>query len=170
MTYYRHFAAILDTLFTKTSLIIADGEKVCNSTKDMMILNEDELGSFSTNVYGRKVDLLINCKYNGQFYNLCSSEFKRRNVSDSILLHQQCKNTRINACVMNNLRSLLNQDVSLLSMDWCGREGYMIQMFKYKNVYVSQHLSSLYIPANLLELTSFKKTLKYLFIWKVCTA
>lgn len=51
-------------------------------------------------------------------------------------------------------------------MDWKGRQGYMAQIFRIKDIMVSRHVHSLYLPKNLTELDDFTSILGHIYLWR----
>ena len=68
--------------------------------------------------YSRKIDLLLKTKELKKPIELSSNEWKRASASTDVQLNQQCKNLRVNACILNNLNKFgINES---FSMDWIG--------------------------------------------------
>lgn len=146
--YQRKYANILDILLEDEDITVYDGEKVSQ------ILN------------GRKVDLLAKTKYSDVAIVLCSIVFKLQDASDNISKKQQSKNIRTNISVLNNINNITKQSSNILYMDWKGREGYLVQVFQFKDIMVSHFVKDLYIPKNIMELNDYRNTLHYLCFWR----
>lgn len=145
---------------------MSDGESICASTRDSLrsSLKEDDE---EMTEFGRRIDLLIKCSRLDATVELCSIEFKKDDVSNTEVIHQQSKNARVNSCILNSLNCLTNAfDNQVLSVDLVGTNGYMTQMFWYKDIILSQKVSSLNIPTDVYDLGSLRRTLKYLYLWK----
>lgn len=63
-------------------------------------MNEDQCE------YGRRIDLIVKSREDEEQYDLCPNELKKANVTIDTLNHQQSKNLRINACIMNEINLL----------------------------------------------------------------
>ncbi|KAI9339127.1 hypothetical protein BD770DRAFT_400374 [Pilaira anomala] len=159
MTYQRKFANILDILLEDEDITVYDGEKVSKDTQRTQILNENEDN-------GRKIDLLTKTKYADVAIELCSIEFKLQDANDNISKKQQSKNIRTNISILNNINNINKQSSNILYMDWKGREGYLVQVFQFKDIMVSYFVKDLYIPKNIMELNDFRSTLQYLCFWR----
>ncbi|KAG1301380.1 hypothetical protein G6F62_008768 [Rhizopus arrhizus] len=159
MTYQRKFANILDILLEDEDVTVYDGEKVSKDTQRIQILNKDEDN-------GRKIDLITKTKYGDVIIELCSIEFKVQGANDSISKKQQSKNIRTNISILNNINNINKQSNNILYMDWKGREGYLVQVFQFKDIMVSYFVEDLYIPKDLMELNDFRNTLQYLCFWR----
>lgn len=87
-----------------TELMLLDGESVCISTRDSLrsMLKENE-----NTEYGRRIDLLVSCAHSETTIGLCSIEFKREDAGNSLIIHQQSKNARVNSCILSSINSLL---------------------------------------------------------------
>lgn len=101
---------------------------------------------------------------------LCFDEFKKANVDDLLLIHQQSKNLRINTCIINDINLLLkNYDTVIPYFDFTGRRAYISQLFGYKDCYVVNKVAEFTIPKTLIHLNQFHFFLMALSIWKYCT-
>lgn len=155
--YVRKFEDILEFLFIDTCLTARDGEGVSQSTRRMQILNEYNI------TYGRRIDLLIS----GDNNEVSSIEFKKGSASNNVSLCQQSKNMRINSCILSHIHLMTNStEDTVLYYDFIGRDGYLCQLFEFKGAYVCQKIQDIYMPKCLLELDSFRSSLKNLFAWK----
>jgi hypothetical protein len=160
-TYVRKFANILDILLENEDITAYDGETFSTATKFMQILDENEENS------GRRIDLMTKTKYNQVNIELCAIEYKILNANDNVFMQQQSKNMRTNSCILGNINNITKKSTSnILYMDWKGRQGYLAQIFRFKDVMVSQYVDSLYIPKELMELDDFRITLRYLYLWR----
>ncbi|KAG2230316.1 hypothetical protein INT48_002741 [Thamnidium elegans] len=159
MTYQRKFANIVDILLEDENVTVYDGEKVSKDTQRIQILNKDEDN-------GRKIDLIAKTKYGDVIIELCSIEFKVQGANDNISKKQQSKNIRTNISILNNINNINKQLGNILYMDWKGREGYLVQVFQFKDIMVSYFVEDLYIPKDLMELDDFRNTLQYLCFWR----
>lgn len=158
-TYLRKFENVLECMFSDTKLKMKDGETVSKSTKRNQIFND------YNESYGHRIDLLVTTKKKD---DLCSVEFKKQGVSNKPIHYQQSKNLRINACILNDAQLMTRStEKSLLYMDFIGREGYLAQIFRFEDVFVTHKIDSIYIPKTLIELIYFKSSLKSLYIWKL---
>lgn len=52
-------------------------------------------------------------------------------------------------------------------MDWKNRQGYLAQIFRFKDIMVSQYVDPLYILKDLMELDDFRSTLLYRYLKRV---
>lgn len=105
-----------DLLMDTTSISFYDGEVMSQSTKRMKIITENE------SEYDRRIDLIVKSKEAEEQYDLCSNEFKKIGVPHDILIPQQSKNLRINACIMNEIDFLLcNTNTRSSYFDFSGR-------------------------------------------------
>ncbi|CEP18249.1 hypothetical protein [Parasitella parasitica] len=100
------------------------GDGTCQATKDTLALLKKTFGVQSTQrIYGRKLDLMfIDRKHKAE---LCSSEWKKRDVSLETLLCQQTKNLRVSKCIFKKIVKLHIslpelQSLSIDIMDWRG--------------------------------------------------
>ncbi|KAG2200568.1 hypothetical protein INT47_012354, partial [Mucor saturninus] len=143
-TYLRKFAEIVETLFKKTNLFIKDGENLCEASRRMQIIHEDESD-----------------------IELCSLEFKKGNASYTTLLYQQSKNFRINACILNELHLLtLEENISIAYLDFSGLNAYISQIFKMDDKFVAHQVGKVIMIKHLLELEILRETMLNLFRWK----
>lgn len=153
-----------DLLMTTKSISLHDGEMVSRATQRMKIMTGED------NNYDGRIDLIVRSKQEEQQYKLCSNEFKKLDVSLKIQIHQQSKNIRINACIINELNLLLaNADTSINYFNFCGRQAYIAQMFNFSSCLVSFKVGSFTIPKNLAKLDHFRSSLIDLYNWKKCT-
>lgn len=141
-TYLRKFAEIVDTLFKNTNLFIKDGENVCEASKRMQIINEGDV------TYGRRLDLIVTSEQDVKDIELCSLEFKKGDAPYTTLLYQQCKNLRINACILNEIHLLT------------------LQIFKMYDQFVAHEVGKVTVIKSLLELEILRETMFNLFRWK----
>ncbi|KAG2225057.1 hypothetical protein INT45_003257 [Circinella minor] len=125
-TIYRRFAVLLDCVFR-----IRIGECVAKSGKDTMIILQALTGSFSNyyqpKIYGSKIDLIAATRHDGEQYDLCSNEWKREGVLDSVLLKQQAKHLRTNAAILSKLIKLGFSN-SMIAMDWAEEGNMLVNM------------------------------------------
>lgn len=160
-TYLRKFADIVDVLFQKTNLFIKDGENVCEASKRMQIINEGDT------TYGRRLDLIVLCEQGAKDMELCSLEFKKGDASFNLLFYQQCKNLRINACILNDIHLMtLDNDITITYMDFSGRNGYISQIFKVNDYFVAHEVGKVVMIKSALELEILRDTTINLFKWK----
>ncbi|CAO3588144.1 unnamed protein product [Absidia cylindrospora] len=101
--YIDYWKPLFRILFRNTNISIRSGETACVATRYDRQLNELEHGGTSKHVTGRKIDLLISCKVDGDVYELSSLEFKPEGVTDLAEIIQQNKNIRINKSILTNL-------------------------------------------------------------------
>lgn len=147
-----------------TDPMLSDGESVCISTSDSLrsMLEESE-----NTEYGRRIDLLVSCAHSETTVEWCSIEFKREDASNSLIIHQQSKNARVNPCILSSINSLTKDSTNqILAFDFAGNKGYMIQIYCYKDILISQKINGLHIPTHILELDHLRSTLKHLYLWK----
>ncbi|CAO3666388.1 unnamed protein product [Rhizopus microsporus] len=104
LAYLRKFEGLLEVIMDDTELMLLDGESVCISTRDSLrsMLKENE-----NTEYGRRIDLLVSCAHSETTIGLCSIEFKREDAGNSLIIHQQSKNARVNSCILSSINSLL---------------------------------------------------------------
>ncbi|CAO3669998.1 unnamed protein product [Rhizopus stolonifer] len=165
LTYLRKFEGLLEVIMDDTELMLSDGESVCISTRDSLrsMLEESE-----NTEYGRRIDLLVRCAHSETTVELCSIEFKREDANKSLVIHQQSKNSRVNSCILSSINSLTKDPTNqILAFDFAGNNGYMIQIYRYKDVLISQKINGLHIPTHILELDHLRSTLKHLYLWKL---
>jgi hypothetical protein len=107
-TVYRRVASIMDHLFRFTGIKLADGETASDCTKDARQFNEIIYdGSSQSTMHGRKIDLLLKQKNDGEHdIELSSNEFKRHFVTANCAITQQRKNLRINGTIFVHMESL----------------------------------------------------------------
>ncbi|CAO3660544.1 unnamed protein product [Rhizopus stolonifer] len=84
------FQKIVGLIILETGLTMKDGETMSNFTKRMYIANEDDVP------YSRRIDLLFTG--NGENLELCSIEFKKCGVNDSVIKKQHNKKLK-NQCL-----------------------------------------------------------------------
>jgi hypothetical protein len=162
-TVYRRVASIMDHLFRFTGIKLADGETASDCTKDARQFNEIIYdGSSQSTMHGRKIDLLLKQKNDGEHdIELSSNEFKRRCVTPNCAIIQQCKNLRVNGAILGHMESL-DQDRRpghIVAMDWVGNVGYMFMLANVNDVYVAKKICILRLPKSLADVASFKSTL-----------
>ncbi|CAO3680292.1 unnamed protein product [Rhizopus stolonifer] len=121
VTHLRMFEQLLDDLLMDTTSInFYDGEVMSRSTKRMKIVTENE------SEYGCRIDLIVKSKEAEEQYDLCSNEFKKTGVPHDILIRQQSKDLRINACIMIDINLLLcNTNTRNRHFDFSGRQSYI---------------------------------------------
>ncbi|KAG1137175.1 hypothetical protein G6F37_011420 [Rhizopus arrhizus] len=164
LTFYRRFAELLDLLFNGTDIKIADGETGSKSSKTTIEINKALFHTSNTSpTYPRKIDLLLKLN-ESTTVELSSSEWKKSSVSEAIILKQQTKNLKTNACILSTLHSLYgSQFKDVLAMDWIGNVGYLYRIEKDDQVFIASQIDSLIIPENVETFGLFKNTLKNLF-------
>lgn len=152
----------MEVVLCNTNIEIDDGETVSDASRRMAIIN-----NYDKTEFGRRIDVLIHqtqYEHEIEFYGI---EFKTQAGSDTLLRHQQSKNIRINATMLNDVIGITKDKcVSNAYMDWQETSGYMVQLYKQKNYFVTHHIFSMHIPSSLLELDYFRTTLKYLYKWR----
>ncbi|KAG2215386.1 hypothetical protein INT45_008414, partial [Circinella minor] len=69
-------------------------------------------------------------------------------------IHQQSKNARVDSCILSSINSLTKEPTNqVLAFDFAGNNGYMTQIYHYKDVMISQKINNLHIiPTPILEL------------------
>ncbi|KAI9272645.1 hypothetical protein BDA99DRAFT_556258 [Phascolomyces articulosus] len=159
-TYYRRFALILDFVFKGLEVEMKDGEVVAEATKMAMEQNDYD----DTNLFGRKIDVIINVKDSTTALN--SNEWKA-SKTNHLKLKQQSKNIRSNCVILNNLYILTGGQVSsVMALDMIGTIGYLYLLCFKKNVYVATLVDAILLPINMTELKAFKKSLNALIKWR----
>ncbi|KAI9266273.1 hypothetical protein EDC94DRAFT_668010 [Helicostylum pulchrum] len=159
-SYLRHFERVLDFMFTNTELGAKDGESVCSSTRRMQIINNEEVS------FGWRLDLIIINKHN-KMSEICSLKFKKHDASFSTLTNQQSKNMRTNACILNEIHLLSNDDtISVTYMDFAGTHGYIAQLIKFEGRFISHEVGKFSLIESLLELEDLRKSIINLYRWK----
>lgn len=139
-----------------------DGECVPESTKRMSILNQYDAAQL-----GRRADILIYESYQSVDIEYAVVEFKTHSASESIQEYQQAKNIRTNATILNGFISLTKDATrGCVYMDWSGQVGYMVELFKFEDVYVAHHIAPLHLPLSLIELDEFRSDLTLLYKWR----
>jgi len=74
-------------------------------------------------------------------------QFKTHSASDSLQEYQQLKSIQANATILNDLISLTKDATKeCIYMDWSGPTGYMVELFKFEDVYVAHHFVPLRLP------------------------
>ncbi|KAI9259718.1 hypothetical protein EDC94DRAFT_150996 [Helicostylum pulchrum] len=166
-TCLRKFESLLEIILDDTELIMSDGESICSSTRDLMRSSLKNCDNNELTESGRRIDLILQCSCLNTTVELCSVEFKKDNVTNAEIIHQQSKNARVNSCIFNTLNCITNTaNNQIISVVFVGTSGYMTQMFWYKDDLVSHKVCSLIIPVNAHELESLRDTLKYMYLWK----
>lgn len=68
--------------------------------------------------YGQRIDLLVSCERLNTTVELCSIEFKKEDVTASVIMKLQSKNARINSCILRYINSLnIDSDNQVLAFD-----------------------------------------------------
>ncbi|KAI8082577.1 uncharacterized protein B0P05DRAFT_537574 [Gilbertella persicaria] len=167
---YRVFNPIISIVIRGTQgLKLRSGDGVCQATKNALALLKKEFGVQSKRIYGRKIDLMVVDQKHKM--ELCSTEWKKKNVSVETLLCQQTKNLRVSKCILKKIVELdislpELQSLSIDIMDWRGFDGYILQMQRVNGVYLVNLNSTLHIPTHTNQIRNFKDTLISLFKWK----
>jgi hypothetical protein len=130
----------------------------------MQTLNSDDDVAF-----GRRVDLLVNSEQDedADDIELCSVEFKKEDACFSTLFRQQCKNIRLNACILNDIHLLLtSSDTTLAYLDFSGRHAYISHLFKAHNNFIAYKASDFVIIKSLCELDICRRSIINLYTWR----
>jgi hypothetical protein len=120
------------------------GDGTCQATKDALALLKKTFGVQSTQrIYGRKLDLMfIDRKHKAE---LCSSEWKKRDISLETLLCQQTKNLRVSKCIFKKIVKLHIslpelQSLSIDIMDWRGKYRLLMKGVKCLSSYLQTNM------------------------------
>jgi hypothetical protein len=123
------------------------GDCVSHCSKEMMTCNETLFGNVSessplsslssSSIYGRKIDMLLVTEVQEmQRVELCSNEWKRKGVTESIVLKQQSKNLRVNAAILLQLYHSNDKIKQLMAMDCIGEQlvfmGHTVRFYSQK--------------------------------------
>lgn len=57
-------------------------------------------------------------------------------------------------------------DIYLIYLDFWSNDGYIAGLKLFENVHLVDQISSIHLPANLVELEDFRSTIKYLYRWR----
>ncbi|ORX54570.1 hypothetical protein DM01DRAFT_1407399 [Hesseltinella vesiculosa] len=96
--------------------------------------------------YGRKIDLILSA--DDTHLEICSNEWKT--CTSPMIRKQQSKNLRVNAQIMNNSITKVEQ---LFAMDFAGSTGYLFSLKKsQKEFFVASPVSRLVIPKDVKSL------------------
>ncbi|GAA5817580.1 hypothetical protein MFLAVUS_011128 [Mucor flavus] len=173
MSSYRHFAKILDYLFTGTDLKLLDGEPSCLSVKEEMIANyalyptsvsKEHTFSMSS---AKKIDAIVTTNIQKNRVELSTKEWKKSSVSSVVAVKQQSKNLRSNLSILNQLKSKYEiQTKNILAMDFVGYTGYMYNLVEKEGVYVPNLVTELILPTQKSEIKHVFRTINALFILK----
>ncbi|KAG2217406.1 hypothetical protein INT45_004864 [Circinella minor] len=150
ITFYRRSATILDYIFKNTDIILNDGETGSPASKREITTNKVLfMTNDSSPSYSRKIDLLLKCKEMKTAVELCSNEWKRSSVSESMKLHQQSKNLRVNSAILNDMRKYDIQQT--MAMDWIGCSGYLysLKWVAEEEIYVATLLTDIHVSTGL---------------------
>jgi hypothetical protein len=171
-TFYRRFASILDPLLADTGVTLVDGETNLQSSKVAIAMNKAifHTGDLSQ-AYGRKIDLILKCS--NAKVDISSNEWKRAKVSNSVKLHQQSKNLRLNASNLFNLNTKFGVKFTI-AMDFVGNSGYLYILRLVDDgpglddsIAVAHLVSHLVIPTSFESLGTVEGTLRGLLTLKV---
>lgn len=130
-----------------------EGETVSVSTRNMIILIKEDIE------YGLRIDLLVTSDgldENDEDTELCSIEFKKETVSDSVSNIQQGRNVRINACNLNKNHPIPNKS----SLD------FPYYDFTDRKSYLAHKVGTFVMLKLLLDLGLFRQSIIQLYIWK----
>ncbi|KAI7848566.1 hypothetical protein BDC45DRAFT_540853 [Circinella umbellata] len=99
--------------------------------------------------YSRKIDLSLKCKEMKTAAELSSNEWKRSSDSESMKLHEQSKNFRVNSIILNNMRKYDVQETMV--MDWIGCSGYLysLKWVATEEIYVATLLTDIHVSTGL---------------------
>lgn len=98
--------------------------------------------------------------------NTC--EFKKKNVSKSVIFDLQVKNLRDNAAVfIESKRATNNSNISVMGIDYIGNTGHLYQVDAFEDVMIAFPCSILHTPCDLASLNNFDETLNSFCYLKV---
>ncbi|KAI7889513.1 uncharacterized protein EV154DRAFT_276963 [Mucor mucedo] len=167
LTYYRRFASLLDSLFNKSEIKLADGETACDSSRvpievNKRLFNVDDVSP----TYSRKIDLIL--KYNDRkTVELCSNEWKRSKVNAELKIKQQSKNLRVNALILDSLQAQYGPSFdTIMAIDMIGTNGYLYQLKKHDDYFVATPHSTIVVPLKFNDLNCLKTLITSLFRFK----
>lgn len=157
LTCYRRFIPVVEQILADTDIMVVDGESKSISSSRHTQLNtelfERKGTACSGHEFGRKIDFIL--KDNGE-NELNTCEFKRKNVSKSVIFDQQVKNLRDNAAVfIESKRATNNSNISVVGIDYIGKTGYLYQLEACEDVLIASPISLLNTPCNLASLNNF---------------
>lgn len=153
----RKFINILEILFDDTDIVISDGEGVCVDTHSPS----------SGSQFGRRVDVLVPVGEQENTISLASFEAKREDAAVRAQMHQQVKNHRTNAGILNQFSCLLHSSASdVIYIDLVGSSGYMVQVRRHDDYFICQSLGDFHIPTELIELDCLEGFLMIIYAWK----
>ncbi|EIE76517.1 hypothetical protein RO3G_01224 [Rhizopus delemar RA 99-880] len=164
-TVYRRFAALLDILLDSSNIKLIDGESTSEATKASIDLNRSIFGlGEQSHSFGRRIDLMLGIKHKKQRVEISSNEFKKTIASKDVVLKQQCKNLRTNACIIQQIIAKYKINTSVMVMDFVGSFGclYMIKKTE-EQFYIAKPVAKLAIPYNIDQLGGLEQTLSALF-------
>lgn len=113
--------------------------------------------------FGRRINVMISLQTQyQQEVEFCRIEFKTEAANESKLQYQQSKNIRINTTMLNDIIGITkDKSVDSIYMDWWDTSGYVIQLFKEKDHFVAQYISSVHTQALYWNLIVSKHCQKY---------
>ncbi|KAI8885209.1 hypothetical protein K501DRAFT_180462, partial [Backusella circina FSU 941] len=121
----------------------------------------------STSDFGRRINVLVHNSCYGIHNEYCCIEFKRHDAKMGLLTCQQSKSIHINGAMLNDLIAKTNvNDIYLIYMSFWGTDGYIAGLKLFENVHLVDQISSIHLPANLVELEDFRSTIKQLYQWR----
>ncbi|KAI7864208.1 hypothetical protein BDF14DRAFT_1837198 [Spinellus fusiger] len=153
----RKHMEIMEILFDDTEILVSDGESICKDTR----------AASSGSSFGRRVDILVSVGVGENAVNLASLEVKRKDATVTAQLYQQSKNHRINCGILNRNNCLMGiTDLSCIYIDIVGPSGYIVQLKRHNDYYITQVLDNFHMPTELVEMDFLKKFLTMLYSWK----
>lgn len=113
---------------------------------------------------GKKINFILKDSDDNE---LNTGEFKKRNVSKSVMITQQIKNIRDNAAILIEWKKLTKNDITVNGIDYIGDTGYLYEIVYFKDVIIALSVSILSTPHNLVTLSHFGDTLNSLYYLNV---
>lgn len=143
LTYYRAFIPILEQVLSDTDAIVKDGEsKSISSVRHMQWngeLYDRKSSSHGGYEYGKKIDFILKDKWSNE---LNTSEFKKENVSKSVMFDQQIKNLCDNSAIMiESKRAIKKDNININGIDYIGDTSYLYQLDEFGDVLIATPIS-----------------------------
>lgn len=128
-------------------------------------LFERKSTDYGSYAFGKKIDFILKDDDSNEL-NTC--EFKKKNVSKSVIFSQQVKNLRDNAAVLiESSKATNNDNIIINGIDYIGDTGYLYQLNAFEDIMIASPVSILITPSNLASLRNFGDTLNSLYYLKV---
>lgn len=118
---------------------------------------------------GRRLDVIVSPEQDeNRDIELCLLKFKKSDATYATVLQQQSKNLRTNACILNDIHLLThNEGACIAYIDFCGRAGYIAQLFKTKEKCVALEVAEIVMIKSLLvEIDILRQTTLDFYRWK----